>query len=853
MKNRTFWFLAIVFTVAWAVWEMTPPRNRPLLDTFTRLAERTDPALQAIVARAGELNAAQPGREFRNLVEAVGTNDLRAYFPSLEIPAGREPNRYLLDRVQRASLGQIKLGLDLQGGMSFMVQMDATRLTESTTQAPSGTNDVAAAPDPAERAAQLERALDQAVEILRRRVDRFGVAEPIIQKAGADRILIQMPGLSESEKQQVREQIERAAFLEFRMVHPESDRLLAEGLVPPGTEILTERTRGADGRPPRQFVVFKQPERGLTGKSVVNAMAVPNPITSAPEILFELDREGARIFREITEEYQPRGNQRFYLAIVLDGELYSAPAINDVIGAGRGQITGDFDQKEAFELANALMNPLEAPVKIIEERTVGPSLGADSIRSGMIATAIAAVATFTFMIVFYFFGGLVANLALALNIVITLGAMSAVDSTLTLPGIAGIALSIGMAVDANVLIFERIREELAKGKGLKSALAAGYHRAFGTILDSHVTTLISSIILIRLGSGPVQGFGVTLTIGVAASLFTALVVTRLVFDFLLERGLMKSLRMLPMIQFTRINFMGAAKPLFLATWLVAAAGIGYGVFVRGSGVLGVDFSGGDLLTFRFTERVELDRLRQAVDAQLNYDKSLADAGQPTLQVFTEFGAGAAVEARLKEAFPAAGFELVGRDSVGPTVGAEITRAAVLASLLAMLGILVYVAFRYEFSFAVAAVVAGLHDVLFTLGIFFLSGRELGGTTVAAVLTIIGYSINDKIVILDRIREDLKLGVPGSFRSIINLALNQTLSRTLITGGAVILSTLSLYLFGGSVLNDFAFTFLVGVLAGTFSSMFVASPIVLWWNRGERPALGGPVVATAAPQPQPARA
>lgn len=849
MKNRTFWALATAFLVAWALWELYPPTPRDVIETFTREAERSDATLAAVVARAREQSAARagtnavtPALQFRSLEEAVGTNDLRAYFPSIEIPAGREPNTHLLNHVQRKSLAKIKLGLDLQGGMSFTVLMDTNKLA-----------------DPSER----DRALDQAVEILRKRVDQYGVAEPVIQKAGTDRIVIQMPGVTEGEKDAVKRQIERAAFLEFRMVHPESDRLQAEGLVPPGYEVLTLSSKRPDGRlESERLLVRKKPERGLTGRYITRAAAEPDPMTGAPHISFELNSEGAALFREITREFSPRpgpgGTQFSRLAIVLDGELYSAPQINGEIPAGRGVIQGRFDYREATELARVLMNPLEAPVKIIEERSVDPSLGADSIRSGVSATLIGAVATFLFMLVFYFFGGFVANIALALNIVITLGAMAAAKSTLTLPGIAGIALSIGMAVDANVLIFERLREELAKGKGLKSALAAGYNRAFGTILDSHATTLISSIILINLGSGPVQGFGVTLTIGVAASLFTALVVTRLVFDQLIERGLMKTLPMLPMVRFKNINFMAAAKPLFILSWVLIVVGMGYGVFVRGAGVLGVDFAGGDLQTFRFAQRVEVDQLRAEIgrlgigDAQIAYQKGVADSSQ-TLQVFSAYGSGGQVREALEKAFPAAGFQLIGSDRVGPSVGAEITRSAILASLLAMFGILVYVAFRYEFSFAVAAVVAGIHDVLLTLGLFFLAGRELSGPMVAAVLTIIGYSINDKIVILDRIREDLSLGEPGSFRSVINRALNQTMSRTLITGGAVILATLALYLFGGTVINDFAFTFLVGILAGTYSSIFIASPIVLWWSKGQRPALGGSPVIARGSQPEPARA
>jgi len=410
-------------------------------------------------------------------------------------------------------------------------------------------------------------------------------------------------------------------------------------------------------------------------------------------------------------------------------------------------------------------------------------------------------------------------------------------------------------VDANVLIFERIREETAKGKGLRSALVAGYDRAFSTILDSHVTTLITSIILIWKGTGPIRGFGVTLAIGVAVSLFTALFVTRLIFNALLERNLIKTLRMMPILKLPTFDFLKGAKFTTIVSVVIIVVGVGYAVAVRGKDVLGVDFAGGDGTKFRFTQKVEVDRLRDAIvqlkvgDPQIQYQRGVIDNNE-TLNILTEYGSGAKVEDALKQAFPNAGFQLVGIDNVGPSVGDEIQKSAVVSSILAFFCVLVYVAFRYEFGFAVAAVIATLHDVLVTMGIFFLVGRELSAPMVAAVLTIIGYSVNDKIVILDRIREDLKLGVRGSFREIINLALNQTLSRTLITGGSVMLATLALYLFGGGIINDFAFTFLVGIIVGTYSSIYIAAPLVLRWYKGEKPGLAADTIIE---QPVPARA
>jgi SecD/SecF fusion protein len=397
-----------------------------------------------------------------------------------------------------------------------------------------------------------------------------------------------------------------------------------------------------------------------------------------------------------------------------------------------------------------------------------------------------------------------------------------------------------------VLIYERLREELAKGKSLRGAIAAGYARAFGTIFDSHVTTLISSVILIFMGTGEIKGFGVTLTIGVAASLFTALVVTRLIFDFLLDRNWLKSLGMFHLIRATNVNFMGVAKPLFIATWVFVVLSIGYGGFFRGAQLFGVDFLGGDSTTFSFAQRVDEKDIRAALagviqgDVQIQYEKNVS-GGAETLRVTTPLNSADKVKQVLAEKFPQAGWGKAETKSVGATVGADVRNSAIIASLLALFGILVYVAFRYEFSFAVGAIVGVVHDVFLTIGCYCLanavSDRQFNTTVVAAVLTIIGFSINDKVVIFDRIREDLKLGMRGTFKEIINAALNQTLSRTIITSGTVFIATGCLYVWGGGAINDFAFTFLIGIVTGTYSSIYIASAFVLWWHKGQRPAIG----------------
>jgi SecD/SecF fusion protein len=838
MKQNNFGrFALVVCIILWALYQIYPPTARDLVQEFDRRAENRDAALTNILARVSDLQKTATNSEFAILRTAVGTNDIENYFTFVDAKNKVDPTLAILNQLQHDAAGKIKLGIDLQGGTSFLVEMDTNALF-------SGENTNSAMP-----ASEITgQALSQAVEVLRKRVDRFGVAEPVIQAAGGNRILIQLPGLSEADKAVAMETLQKAAYLEFRMVHDRSAEIvdLQTGRilepVPVGYQVLKLVEQTGDNKTTVEYlVVKKKAENGLAGDIVKNAMVGYGNL-GEPQIEFEMTTDGAKKFADVTSQ-----NVGHRMAIVLDGELYSAPNINSAIENGNVMISGSFTREAAQSLANVLQNPLKAPVHIVYSSDVGATLGKDSIHSGIRASIYGVIFVSVFMLCYYWIAGIAANIALITNIVILLGVMCSLGTTFTLPGIAGGVLTVGMAVDANVLIYERIREELAKGKTLRGAIDAGYARAFGTIFDSHVTTMISSVILIFMGTGEIKGFGVTLTIGVAASLFTALIVTRLIFNFLLERNLLKSLHMLHVIRSAKVNFMGAAKPLFIITWLFVVLSLGFGI-TRGSKLFGIDFLGGDSTRFTFVQRLEEKDIRSVLtpmgetDAQIQYQKG--DSGE-TLRVTSSSGSSSKVESSLEKAYPQASFKVVEREQVGPTVGLEIRESAVIASLLAMLGILIYVAFRYEFSFGVAAIIAVFHDVLFAIGAYCIanatSGRQFNATVVAAVLTIIGFSINDKIVIFDRIREDLKLGVRGSFRDIINQALNQTLSRTIITSGTVLIATASLYFFGGGVINDFAFTFIVGIIVGTYSSIYIASVIVLWWHKGERPNIGGSAV------------
>src|SRR5665213_17667 len=815
-NNNLGRFILVLVIIGWSLLEIYPPTSRDLVQEFARRAQNQDAAFKNILAETAALQKAGTDNEFTALQIAAGTNDLQNYFKNVIPGAANQihPNTYILNRLQRDASGKIKLGLDLQGGTEFLVEMDTNVLFSADT------NSIQQS-----RSDLTSAALSQAIEVLRKRIDKFGVAEPVIQSAGGNRILIQLPGLSQSDKESAREQITKSAYLEFRMVNDNSDEIIKNGdPIPPGYVLMKHLEQKKNNRTElEQVIVSKKVVNNLAG-DIIKSSTVVRGSLGEPQIDFTLTDEAAKRFGDTTRE-----NVGHRMAIVLDGELYSAPNINSPIETGSGMIEGSFTPEAARELANVLQNPLKAPVSIVYTSDVGATVGRDSIRSGIKASIAGVTFVSIFMLAYYFVAGIAANVALITNIIILLGVMCSVGTTFTLPGIAGGVLTVGMAVDANVLIYERIREELAKGKSLRGAIDAGYARAFGMIFDSHVTTLIASIILIFMGTGEIKGFGVTLTIGVAASLFTALVVTRLIFNFLLERNLIKSLPMLHLIKSAKVNFMGVARPLFIVTWLFVILSLGFGV-TRGSKLFGVDFLGGDSTRFSFVPAQKLDEkdIRAVLttmgekDAQIQYQK---EASTETLSVTTSSGSSDKVEALLKEKFPQEKFAVVERQEVGATLGMEIRQSAIVAALMAMFGILVYVAFRYEFSFAVAAVIAVLHDVLFAIGAYCIanaiSGRQFNATVVAAVLTIIGFSINDKIVIFDRIREQLKLGVRGSFKDIINMSLNQTLSRTIITSGTVFIATMSLFIWGGGVINDFAFTFLVGIIVGTYSSISVS--------------------------------
>ncbi|MDD2708537.1 MAG: protein translocase subunit SecD [Verrucomicrobiae bacterium] len=703
---------------------------------------------------------------------------------------------------------KITLGLDLKGGTQYVLQLDLAKIDER----------------------RQSSAVDKAIEILRKRLDKSGVGEIILQPRGKDRIEVQIPGLKEADKLQTRKNLERVAYLEFRLVHPQNNEELARmkqegGLPPIGYELMRLQEKRSQGAPiDEQLLVKRNPE--LTGKHLVRA-APMNSQGGGYEVAFELSSDGGDIFRRVTRENI--GNR---LAILLDKKVMSAPRINSEIGS-RGVITGDFDYKDAFELANVLENPLETPVAIIEERSVEPTLGMDSIKSGAMAGIIGIALVVVFMVAYYLRAGLIANVALLINVILLFGVLAIFKFTLTLPGIAGIILTIGIAVDANVLIYERIREELRKGKPLAAAIDAGFNRAFGTIMDANITTLITSVVLMWLGRGPVQGFGVTLSAGIVTSVFSAMVVSRMIFDFLLLNNKMNKLTMLSMVSQTNIKFLSFRLPAFALSAVIIMAGLM--LFIqKGEKAYGVDFTGGDAVSFDFKRdaRVDVSALRDAVlkagikDSFIQYQKELSGEGE-VLYVKVKFGEGETVRKALSDTFPQAGFTQRSFDSVGGAIGGEIKQMAVLGLGVASVLILIFITARFEFAYAVGAIASLLHDVLICMAFLFFTDRQLSLPVLGALLTIAGYSLNDTIVVFDRIREEFKLKGEGyGFANLINLSINETLSRTLLTSLTTFIAAFSLYLFGGGVINDFAFVLVIGIITGTYSSVFIASPFLL---------------------------
>jgi len=712
---------------------------------------------------------------------------------------------------------KIKLGLDLRGGTSFLLQLVPQNGQEIT-------GDM----------------LQQAVEVIRKRVDKFGVSEPVIAPQGDRRILVQIPGLDPAQIQSTKEQLQQVAKLEFAEVHRDSDTLIpqiekGDAIIPPGF-VIREHVQNIQGKDVTEKLLIKK-EADLTGDHVTKAFAFFD--NQGYGVSLNLDSQGGQTFFDLTTALAPHKGR---LAILLDGKVQSAPAIrNGPIAGGQAQITGNFKEKEARELASVLENPLRTPVTIEETRSVSPTLGADSIRSGIVSGIGGLGLVMLFVLFYYRLAGCVALLGLLINIVILFGLMAMFHFVLSLPGIAGIILTIGLSVDANVLLYERLREELASGKSLGAAIDGAYSKAFSAIFDANATTLITAGILFWQATGPVRGFSVTLMLGIIASLFSAILFTRTAFRWMMKFAGLKRLTMANLAPRHQFDFLG--KRVLAVVISVILIGGSLAFFAkRGANNFGIDFRGGDLLVVDAQPTLSVAEARAALEPLHLTEETIQQEQAGTQQMLAIRSAedtSAKIFGTLKASFPDRKVTAAQQEKVGAQIGLEFAKKALLAFGLGMLGILIYVTLRFEFSFAVGALVALLHDVIITVGVFSLTGGELSLVMVGAILTIAGYSINDTIVVYDRIREGLRHRTGGSIEALMNRSINETLGRTMLTGGLTLLSVASLFFFGGAVLKDFAFVILIGILVGTYSSVFVASPIVLWCSKlGAKRAAAG---------------
>ncbi len=834
--NIAWKFVLTAVIVCWCIAEISPLQDRPFADHIVKQAVTEDyttdnevtvevAAFSAIMQRARARVEAQQSKTLFLALREMGIEeniDYAVYFPSVnlrDVANQNKRNDILLKHLLKTAQSNLRLGLDLKGGVGVTLRMDDASKAQLN-------------------AYEQEEQLKDAIRIMGDRLDGHGVAEPIIRPVGEDGIEIQIAGLSSKNNPQVLDDLKKPARLEFRAVH---DRLspdtTAKSDYPVGYEVLAEEyeDRETGEVSERRMFVKRIPE--ATGEIVADAY-VSQTQTGGFQINLEMTRDGAEILAKVTQ-----GMIGKPLAIVLDGKLYSAPTVNDVLSK-RAQITGSYSQREAIDLANVLNNPLAVELRVDQMYEVGPTLAEGTRDSSISAAKWAALAVIGFMLIYYFLGGLVAVLSSIINVIIVLGVLASLGATLTLPGVAALVLTLGMGVDANILIFERIREELRSGKTLKNATSGAFAKVTSTIVDANVTTLITASILIWLGTGPVRGFGVTLAIGICASIFCALVVTRLLVDWLVQDiGVSKILGLCVFPEKT-LDFFKFRKSAFIAAWLLVTAGV-ISIIVHHDHIMGIDFTGGDEMTVAYEQRIDSDELQQAITAldlgEVNpsYQRLIGE-NREVLKLQTRFDQSREVLIALQAAFPQAGFREDGVSQIGASVSSSIQSNAIWSVIAALAGILLYVALRFEVGYGVGAVLATVHDVLMTTGIFVLCGQfgifvsgQFTAPMLAAILMIVGYSINDTIVVFDRIREELGLNPGANLRSIINVAISRVISRSLLTSITTLLAALSLYIFGAGVINDFAFVFIIGILTGTFSSIFIASPVFFWWHKGDR--------------------
>lgn len=659
-------------------------------------------------------------------------------------------------------------------------------------------------------------AVERSLEVVRRRLNETGLVDPTITRQGEDGVLVQLPGVDDPAY--IRQLLGTTAKMTFHLV--------ADGSSQGQTRVITVPGDGPNERYQLEARV------ALEGRHISDAQLGFHPDTREPVVNFRLDSEGARRFADITTKNIGRP-----FAIVLDGKVITAPVIRSAITGGSGEISGNFTSASANDLALLLRaGALPAPLKVIEERTVGPDLGSDSISMGITTGVIGALLVFVFMVVIYGRWGLIACTGLAINIGLVFGILTLFGATLTLPGIAGFILSIGMAVDANILINERIREESLNGNSAYAALDAGFKRAYSTILDSNITSLIAISLLFLFGSGPVRGFAVTMAVGLIISMFTAIAVTRLLMEWRVRKLSgdtlnISTIKALDRLSNRTINFMrGRYIGLAVSIVLSVASAI---LFVAPGMNYGIDFTGGSVIEVR-APGTSVETLRDSLRQQNFASAAIQEFGETgsylirlPSQSAEQVASGAPVEdlkTAVRSVSPDAEFPRV--EVVGPKVSGNFSDATILAIVIAGLGMLVYLWIRFESHFAIGATLTLALDMTKTIGFFVLAGVEFNLTAVAALLALIGYSVNDKVVVFDRMREFLRQSPDKPLAEVLNESITSTLTRTIFTSVTTFLAISPMAIAGGDAVASFALPMLFGIVVGTSSSIFIAAPIVL---------------------------
>ena len=818
------------------IFSMYPLQERDFYDTFKELlSDPQDKEVVELIAAAKAKKAKDPSMYDSTALEDAAAEkgvSLDKYVkPSIVKSQKVTGSRDVISLIRKNSAGSIRRGIDLNGGAEFILEL---------------------VPDPNDKE-KIEKKFNEyrdiAIETLRKRLTAKNIYEADISPAGGRYISMRVPVVTKEEKATLEKLIKLSAKLQFRLVHLNNDQEVAKYLAdkknydaPEGYEIL-ESVETKDGK------VIKKPylverEAQMDGKEIDEAYPTMDQFGQR-EIILKFKPAGAAQFGKVTGDNVGR-----LLAIVLDGQLYSAPQIKVAITGGNASITGNFSREDAENVSNALVSgSVPFSMTIQAQSDIDPTIGEATVRDGLYSGIAGMVLVMIFMAVYYMRSGIIANISLLVNAILILGALAAFDVTLTLPGIAGIILTIGMAVDANVLIYERIREEIESKKTVLNAIDLGFDRAYSAIFDSNITTLVVAVILLWQGTGAIKGFAITLAIGVFTTLFTAVFLTRLLFDLMTRFMSVKSLKMHSFVgRGTHVDFLGLRKyALACSAILILATFIFVGI--RGKECLGIDLTRGTQVELSFKEAVPAEKIStflksqgfenkvtyktgSAVDAQKKLEIIIRDTEGGTTEKTAEAGAVVMekVTNALNKEFPAAAFKGETQSTLGALIGQTFMKSALISLILSFAVMIIYLTFRFQFSYSIAGTVVLVHDVIIGVGLYLMCGGQITLNVVAAALTIVGISINDTIVTFDRVRENLTLVKDRSYWDIINLSINQTLGRTILTTSTILMVLVMQLVFGGSGIRDFVSVMLFGLLVGTYSSVFITNLIIAYWHK-----------------------